>query len=207
MSYNSRDLDTLATQFLNGNFSKSELEQKILEMNYQGDDYIVDSQKAQKNRTRNSYRIENQGDHLVMLDKNEEPVAVLEYYLDFDTNLAYITWGEFFKPGKGCMGILFSEIKKVAEKEGIQTIACEIDEINERMQEIAYHWGFEKGNRVHNSKNTESYFYYYRPKLKNADTRNRTWMPERALGSNQVEYHSPHVGLRYLEKTYIKNVC
>ncbi len=40
--------------------------------------------------------------------------------------------------------------------------------------------------------------------LKNAATRNRTWMPVRALGSNQVEYHSPHGGSDFHSKRELK---
>lgn len=159
MSYNSRDLDTLATQFLRGNFSESELEQKILEINHPGEDYIIDSSKSQKVK-KNNYRIENQGDKLVMLDKNEEPVAVLEYYFDSSGSL-YLPWGESYEKGKGHMSVLFSEAKNLAKNQDVKSILFEVDEKNERMQEIAYHWGCEKGNRVHNSNNTESYFYSY----------------------------------------------
>ncbi|HOW37087.1 MAG TPA: hypothetical protein PLK34_02465 [Candidatus Pacearchaeota archaeon] len=158
MSYDSRKLELLANRFIKGDIKRESLEKMISKTACEGTDYIISPPKSPKINNKN-YRIENQGDRLVRLNKHGKIVAVLEYYFD-SSGVLYLPWGESYEKGNGHMGALFSEAKNLAKGRGVKEIMFEVDETNEIMQEIAYHWKFERGDRVHNSNNTESYFYY-----------------------------------------------
>ena len=159
MSYDSRTLELLATQFIRGNTNKENLEQMISQAKCQGTDYIVDSRTTPEVKTE-KYRTENQGDRLVVIKNDDEVVAVLEYYFD-SPGVLYLPWGESYEKGKRHMSSLFSEAKTLAKSKKAKIILCEIDDINEKMQEIAYHWGFKQGGPVQNSNNTNSSYCFY----------------------------------------------
>lgn len=162
MSYDSRALELLGTRFLQGDIKKEDLEQMISLAKCEGTDYIVDSPNASETKTSSpsSYRIEDQGDKFVMIKDNEKSVAVLEYFLD-SPGILYLPWVKSEEEGKGHMSKLFSRAKEMAKSRRVETILCEIDSVNKKMQDIASHWDFKQGGRVKNSANTNSFYYFY----------------------------------------------